>query len=71
MNDLALEHWRARAEAALAERDAARDELVAGFAKFSQLHDAAKALYEEVEMAESVGICLPDRVPSLRLRDLL
>lgn len=26
---------------------------------------AAEALYEEVEMAESVGGCLPDRVPSL------
>ncbi len=29
--------------------------------------EAALALYEEVEMAESVGICLPNRVPSLRL----
>lgn len=29
--------------------------------------EAARALYEEVEMAESHGICLPERTPSLNL----
>jgi hypothetical protein len=33
--------------------------------------EALRDLYAEVEMAESVGICLPDRVPSLRARDAL
>ena len=28
-------------------------------------------LHAEVEMAESVGICLPDRVPSLKAGELL
>lgn len=32
-----------------------------------ELWEAAMALYEQVEMGESVGICLADRVPSLRL----
>ncbi len=32
-----------------------------------RITEAARALYEEVEMAESIGICLPDRTPSLIL----
>ena len=35
------------------------------------LTEALSDLHAEVEMAESVGICLPDRVPSLRARDAL
>jgi uncharacterized protein YicC (UPF0701 family) len=31
-----------------------------------RLADLLRDLHAEVEMAESVGICLPDRVPSLR-----
>lgn len=37
----------------------------------TDLRAAAKALYEEVQMAESVGICLPDRVACVALGDLL
>lgn len=33
--------------------------------------EAAQDLYERVEMDESVGVCLSDRVPSLRLGDAL
>lgn len=40
------------------------DELVA-------VAEAASALYEQVQMAESVGVCLPDRVPTLTLGDAL
>jgi hypothetical protein len=36
-----------------------------------EIIEAATALYEEVEMAEAIGICLPDRVPSLRLGEAL
>jgi len=36
-----------------------------------KIKEAAKLLYEEVEMAESIGICLPDRVPALNLGELL
>lgn len=31
------------------------------------LYEAAKALHTQVEMAESVGVCLPSRVESLSL----
>jgi len=55
----ALDHALPRSQ----EKDLARGTL--------SLLDAAKALYEEVEMAESIGICLPDRVPSLTLRDII
>lgn len=33
--------------------------------------EEAHHLYERVEMDESVGMCLSDRVPSLRLGDAL
>lgn len=33
--------------------------------------EAARDLYEAVEGDESVGVCLTDRVPSLRLGDAL
>jgi hypothetical protein len=36
-------------------------------AKCAEFYEAAKDLYERVEMDESVGVCLSDRVPSLRL----
>ena len=36
-----------------------------------EYREALAALHAEVEMAESVGICLPDRVPSLRAGQLL
>ena len=35
------------------------------------LREAAQDLYESVQMDESVGICLSDRVPTLRLGSLL
>lgn len=35
------------------------------------LEEALADLHAEVEMAESVGICLPSRVPSLRAGQLL
>ena len=47
------------------------DEIERLWAENARLREAALALYEEVEMAESVGICLPDRVPSLKLREAL
>ena len=49
---------------ALEQAEAERDRLLV-------IVGAARALYEEVEMAESVGICLPNRVPSLNLGDAL
>jgi hypothetical protein len=36
-----------------------------------QYREALEALHAEVEMAESVGICLPDRVPALKAGELL
>lgn len=36
-----------------------------------RLRRALEDLHAEVEMAESVGICLPDRRPSLHARDVL
>lgn len=36
-----------------------------------RLKDAAEALHDDVEMAESIGICLPNRVASLRLGEVL
>ena len=39
--------------------------------RLDALREAAFALYERVEMDESVGICLSDRVPSLKLGQLL
>ena len=38
---------------------------------YEALREAAQALYEHVQMDESVGICLSDRVACLRLGDLL
>ncbi len=38
---------------------------------FLKLREAAKNLYEEVEMAESIGIYLPNREPSLTLGRIL
>jgi hypothetical protein len=35
------------------------------------LREALEALYVEVETSESIGICLPDRVPALRAGELL
>jgi hypothetical protein len=40
-------------------------------ARLKRIEAAARDLYERVEMDESVGICLSDRVPSLRLGDAL
>lgn len=37
----------------------------------TELLEAARALYEQVEMDESVGICLSDRVPALNLGRVL
>lgn len=36
---------------------------------YHELYEAALALYEEVELAESVGGMIANRVPSLQLRD--
>jgi hypothetical protein len=47
---------------------AALSELVADA---EALAEALEALHAEVEMAESVGICLPDRVPSLNAGQVL
>lgn len=46
-------------------------ELAAALAREAELREALADLHAEVEMAESVGICLPDRVPSLRAGQLL
>jgi hypothetical protein len=40
-------------------------------AELERVTAALRDLHAEVEMAESVGICLPDRVPSLRAGDVL
>lgn len=45
--------------------------LSAAKAALREALEALRDLHAEVEMAESIGICLPDRVPSLRARDLL
>ncbi len=62
---------------ALAASPAAEDpqpreaDLAAARRENATLREAAQALYEQVEMDESVGVCLSDRVPSLRLGDVL
>ena len=40
-------------------------DLVRRASQAEALAEALEALHAEVEMAESVGVCLPDRVPSL------
>lgn len=40
-------------------------------ARLRAVETCARDLYEAVEMAESVGICLPDRVSVLALGDAL
>ena len=45
----------------------ALDELV----RRAKIETAARALYEQVEMDESVGVCLSDRVAALNLGQLL
>lgn len=45
--------------------------LVSGYRDLVNLVREAAALHERVEMDESVGVCLTDRVPSLRLGRLL
>jgi hypothetical protein len=47
------------------------DKQFAAVARLERIEEAARDLYERVEMDESVGICLSDRVPSLRLGDAL
>jgi len=63
---------RAERHRLLTENDTAFfPQLLAAEALVVELREKALALYEQVEMAESVGICLPDRVPSLRLAEAL
>jgi hypothetical protein len=59
----------------VAELEKERDQIVFNYHKqgirMQELEKALRDLHDEVEMAESIGICLPNRVPSLRARDLL
>lgn len=61
-DDVKYEHTERRR----AERK--RDRLIT---ERDKLRTALRELYAEVEMAESVGICLPNRAPALTARDLL
>ena len=51
--------------------DDIQDNLTALEEQLEALRAAATALYERVEMDESVGVCLSSRVESLNLRDVL
>jgi len=51
----------------LVRRAAALDAERARLANLEAVAEAARKLWERVEMDESVGICLSDRVPSLNL----
>lgn len=47
------------------------NEKVEAEAREAGLREALRDLHAEVEMAESIGICLPDRVPSLKAGEAL
>ncbi len=49
----------------------AQDDVEAALAQVEALVEAATALYERVEMDESVGVCLTSRVESLTIADAL
>jgi len=63
--------WQAVALKLADALEALRAERNAALAREAALVEAARDLYESVQMDESVGICLSDRVPTLRLGSLL
>lgn len=70
-----VEEWETRLAEALRmiaeERGKVNDALADARYRAEAAEAALRALVEEVEMAESIGICLPDRVPALNALQVL
>jgi hypothetical protein len=66
LDALEAEHHEAKLRGARRNAELA-DRLEALEAENAELKQSAQALYEQVEMDESVGICLSDRVAALNL----